>query len=103
VLAAGPNWLGSPQHFGVGLALAILVFALAARAGMHRLASFLIAVGVISAIEIVWELVEYELRYAGSFHYSAYYDTLADLASSLAGAAVGSALATAFSLRRPGR
>jgi len=52
---AGPNWLGSPQHL------------------------------VIGACEIVLELVEYPLLYAGKFHYSAYYDTLADMANSVVG------------------
>jgi hypothetical protein len=96
VLAAGgPNWLGSPQHVVVGAILAFL-FYFAARSRRLRLpewVAFVLAVGVVSAAEIVWEIGEYEVRYAGRFHYSAYYDTLADLASSLVGSAIGAALA----------
>jgi VanZ family protein len=55
--------------------------------------AFIVAVGVVSAAEIVWEIVEHDVRYAGHFHYSASYDTLADLASSLVGAIVGAAIA----------
>jgi hypothetical protein len=55
--------------------------------------AFIVAVGVVSAADLVWEIVEYEVRYAGHFHHSAYYDTLADLASSLVGAIVGAAIA----------
>jgi hypothetical protein len=98
LVVAGPNWLGSPQHVVVGAILAFLVFA-AARSRRLRLpdwAAFLVAVGVVSAAEIVWEIAEYEVRYSGHFHYSAYYDTLADLASSLAGAIVGAAVALLF-------
>jgi hypothetical protein len=93
--AAGPDWLGSPQHVVVGAIVAFLVY-VAARSRRLRLpewAAFVLAVGVVSAAEIVWEIVEYEVRYAGHFHYSAYYDTLADLASSLAGGIIGAALA----------
>jgi len=96
VLAAGgPDWLGSPQHVVVGAILAFVVY-LAARSWRLRLpewAAFVLAVGVVSAAEIVWEIGEYEVRYAGHFHYSAYYDTLADLASSLVGGVIGAALA----------
>jgi hypothetical protein len=94
-VAGGPNWLGSPQHVVVGAILAFLVY-LAARSRRFRLpewAAFVLAVGVVSAAEIVWEIGEYEVRYAGHFHYSAYYDTLADLAASLAGGLIGAALA----------
>jgi hypothetical protein len=92
---AGPNWLGSPQHVVLGAILAFAVFAVV-RTRRFRLpvwAAFAVAVGVVSAAEIVWEIGEYEVRYAGNFHYSAYYDTLADLASSLVGAIVGAAIA----------
>lgn len=95
LVAGGPNWLGSPQHVVVGAILGVLVY-LAARSRRFRLpewAAFVLAVGVVSAAEIVWEVGEYEVRYAGHFHYSAYYDTLADLASSLAGGLIGAALA----------
>ena len=93
--AGGPDWLGSPQHVVVGAILAFVGY-LAARSWRLRLpewAAFVLAVGVVSAAEIVWEIGEYEVRYAGHFHYSAYYDTLADLASSLVGGVIGAALA----------
>ena len=93
--AAGPNWLGSPEHVVVGAILAFAVFA-AAHSRRFRVPvwpAFIVAVGVVSAAEIVWEIVEYEVRYAGHFHYSAYYDTLADLASSLVGAIIGAVIA----------
>jgi hypothetical protein len=96
VLAAGgPNWLGSPQHVAVGALLAFLVClgARSRRLGLPEWTAFVLAVGVVSAAEIVWEIGEYEVRYAGHFHYSAYYDTLADLASSLVGGVIGAALA----------
>jgi hypothetical protein len=106
VLAAGgPNWLGSPQHVVVGAIFAFLVY-LGARSRRLRLpqwAAFVVAVGIVSAAEIVWEIGEYEVRYAGHFHYSAYYDTLADLASSLAGGIMGAALAVLVVRRRPKR
>jgi hypothetical protein len=93
--SAGPDWLGSPEHVVVGAILAFLVWA-GARSRRFRLprwTAFVVAVGLVSAAEIVWEIVEYEVRYAGHFHYSAYYDTLADLASSLTGAILGAGLA----------
>ena len=99
---SGPNWLGSPQHVVVGRILGFLVY-LATRSRRLRLpewAAFAVAVGVVSAAEIVWEIVEYEVRYAGHFHYSAYYDTLSDLASSLAGGIIGAAIAVLFARRR---
>jgi hypothetical protein len=48
---------------------------------------------VVSTGEIVLELAEYPLLYAGKFHYSAYYDTLADMANSVVGAAIGATVA----------
>jgi multisubunit Na+/H+ antiporter MnhE subunit len=99
--AGGPNWVtGSPQHFVVGAVLAFAVY-WAARSDRIRLpewAAVAVAVGLVSAAELVWEIVEYEVRYAGHFHYSAYYDTLADLANSFAGAVVG--VAAGAALRR---
>jgi uncharacterized membrane protein YeaQ/YmgE (transglycosylase-associated protein family) len=103
--AAGPNWLGSPEHVVVGAILAFAVFAVV-RSRSLRVpvwAAFVVAVGVVSTAEIVWEIVEYEVRYAGHFHYSAYYDTLADLASSLVGAIVGAAVAVLVVPRLPKR
>jgi hypothetical protein len=94
-VAAGPRWLGSPQHLVVDAILALIVYWLARRprAWLPRWAAFVVAVGVVSAGEIVLELVEYPLLYAGKFHYSAYYDTLADMANSLVGAVLGAAVA----------
>jgi hypothetical protein len=93
-VAAGPDWLGSPQHVVVGAILAFLVcLAASLRLRLPEWAGFVLGIGVVSAAEIVWEIVEYEVRYAGHFHYSAYYDTLADLASSLAGGVIGAAVA----------
>jgi hypothetical protein len=101
VLAAGPNWLGSPQHVIVG-AIAGLVVYLAARS--RRLAlpewlAFVLAVCLVSTAELVLELVEYPLLYADHFHYDAYYDTLADMANSIVGAAVGAAVAIPLARR----
>ncbi|HKD95102.1 MAG TPA: hypothetical protein VKB43_10395 [Gaiellaceae bacterium] len=89
---SGPNWLGSPQHVVVGAMLAFVVCLAARRLRLPEWAACVVAVGLVSAAEIVWEIVEYEVRYAGHFHYSAYYDTLADLASSLVGGIIGAAL-----------
>jgi hypothetical protein len=102
--AAGPNWLGSPQHFVVGAVLAALLYGAARsrRIGVGELLAFVLAVSVVCTAELVWELVEYEVRYAGHFHYSAYYDTLADLANSAAGALVGAVAAVPL-YRRFGR
>jgi len=100
VIAAGtgPNWVtGSPQHFVVGAVLAFGVYWLV-RSNRIRLpvwTAVAVAIGFVSAAELVWEIVEYEVRYAGHFHYSAYYDTLADLANSFVGALVGAAAAVA--------
>jgi hypothetical protein len=99
----GPDWLGSPQHFVVGAIAAIAVYA-AARSRWIRLPewlAFVVAVSLVSAAELVLELIEYPLLYANHFHHSAYYDTLADMASSLVGAAVGAAVAVPL-LRRFG-
>jgi len=61
-----------------------------------------LAVGATAAVEIVIELAEYPLLYAGAVHATAYYDTLADMASTLAGALAGSTAALALlPWRRP--
>jgi multisubunit Na+/H+ antiporter MnhE subunit len=92
--STGPNWLGSPQHVVVGALLALGVsLVVRRRLGLPEWVAFALAIGAVSAAEIVWELVEYGVRYAGNFHYSAYYDTLADLASSIVGALVGAVVA----------
>jgi hypothetical protein len=95
----GPNWVtGSPQHFVVGAVLALAVYwsVRSDRIGLPEWAAVAVAVGFVGAGELVWEIVEYEVRYAGHFHYSAYYDTLADLANSFAGAIVGAAVGVAW-------
>jgi hypothetical protein len=95
VASAGPNWLGSPQHFVVGAITAVAVYA-AARSRRIRLSewvAFVVAVSLVSTAELVLELIEYPLLYANHFHHSAYYDTLADMANSLVGAIVGAVAA----------
>jgi len=103
VLAASPNWLGSPQHFFGGLALAAVVVLLSRLRGYALPLSFVVAVGVTSFAEIVVELVEYPAEHSGYLHPTAYYDTLADLANSVVGAVVGAALAAAVVLWRSRR
>jgi hypothetical protein len=95
ITTSGPNWFGgSPQHFVVGAVLALAVYCLASwRLRLRPLAAFVLAIGVVSTAEIVWELVEYRVRYADQFHYSAYYDTLGDMANSLVGGVVGALVA----------
>jgi hypothetical protein len=101
VVSAGPNWLGSPQHFVVGAIAAMVVFA-AARSRWIRLpewVAFVLAVSLVSTAELVLELIEYPLLYADHFHHSAYYDTLADMANSAVGAIAGAIVAASFSRR----
>jgi hypothetical protein len=101
VASAGPNWLGSPQHFVVGAIAAIAFFA-AARSKWVRLpgwVAFVLAVSLVSTAELVLELIEYPLLYADHFHRSAYYDTLADMANSIVGATAGAIAAATFSRR----
>ncbi len=95
LVLAGPNWLGSPQHFVVGALLALVLFFAGRwrRLGLPDWAAFVLAIGVVSTGEIVLELVEYPLLYADKFHYSAYYDTLADMANSVVGAVIGATVA----------
>ena len=93
--SAGPNWLGSPQHFVVGAIAAIAVFAVARSRWfrLHDWVAFVLAFSLVCTAELVLELVEYPLLYADHFHYSAYYDTLADMANSIVGAFAGAVLA----------
>jgi hypothetical protein len=101
VVSAGPNWLGSPQHFVVGAIAAMVVFA-AARSRWIRLpewVAFVLAVSLVSTAELVLELIEYPLLYADHFHHSAYYDTLADMANSVVGGIAGAIVAASFSRR----
>src|SRR5215813_12391678 len=99
MLAASPNWLGSPQHFVAGLVLTLVVFWLSRRFGLAVLPAAVLAVGVTSTAEILVELVEYPFSTAQT----AYYDTLADLANTLAGAVLGAAIAVLIARRRSAR
>lgn len=101
VVAAGPNWLGSPQHTVVGAILALLAYGAVRwrRIQLPEWAAFILAVGVVSTAEIVLELVEYPWLYSDHFHYSAYYDTLADMANSVVGALIGAAIAVPIARR----
>jgi hypothetical protein len=92
VLAAGPNWLGSPQHVIAGFALALAIVIAARLVGVSAPLAVALAIGVTSTAELLVELVEYPLLYSDKFHYSAYYDTLADMASTLVGGVVGAAI-----------
>jgi hypothetical protein len=100
--AAGPNWLGSPQHVVVGFLAAIAAYAVA-RSRWFRLPvwlAFVLAVSLVSTAELILELFEYPLLYADHFHYSAYYDTIADMASSIVGAVAGAVAALLFARAR---
>jgi hypothetical protein len=95
LLSDGPNWLGSPQHFVVGLFAAVVVY-FAARSrwvGVAEWVAFVLAASLVSTAELVLELIEYPLLYASHFHHSAYYDTPADMANSVIGALLGAAAA----------
>ena len=95
VVAAGPNWLGSPQHFVVGAIAAAVVYVVARSRwlALPEWLAFVLAVSLVSTAELVLELVEYPLLYSDHFHYSAYYDTIADMANSIVGAVAGAAVA----------
>jgi hypothetical protein len=101
-IAAGPNWLGSPQHVVAGLAIGIVVVAVCRILGVNTPLSVLLAIGATSTAEILVELIEYPLLYSDTFHRSAYWDTLADLGSTLVGGIVG-AVATGYFIRNRGR
>ena len=103
VVAAGPNWFGSPQHFIVGAIAAVVVFVVARSRwlALPEWLAFILAVSLVCTAEPVLELIEYPLLYADHFHHSAYYDTLADMASSVVGAVVGAAAAIPLRRRFP--
>ena len=95
-----PDWLGSPQHFAVALAVAAAVAFVARR--RHSCAWWVAAglgLGAAASAEIAYELIEYPLRYADEVHLTAYEDTLADLASSLAGGFAGGLIGAWFGHR----
>jgi hypothetical protein len=101
LVGASPDWLGSPQHLVVGAIFAFVVYRLA-RGDRFRLpewSAFLLAVGAVSAAEIVVELLEYPLLYGSDGSAAAYYDTLSDMANSIVGAVVGAGLAVPLTRR----
>jgi hypothetical protein len=93
--ANGPDWLGSPQHVIAGIALATAVVAAARLCGLRTWLAVVLALGATCTAELLVELIEYPLLYAGAFHRSAYWDTVSDMASTLAGGIAG-AVATAW-------
>lgn len=94
-----PDWLGSPQHVVGGFVLALFVVLVAQRWIEQWWLLAALAVGVTATAELVIELVEYPLLYAGDRGVADYWDTLADLASTLAGGLIGTA--AGLVLRRP--
>lgn len=94
ILAAGPNWLGSPQHFAAGLLLALVVTVVATRRKAPWWLAATVAVGVTCTAEIGLKVAEYlylDLSH-GSLSQGAYYDSLVDNTTTLAGALVGAAI-----------
>ena len=93
MLAAGPNWLGSPQHFVAGAVLAFAIVLVAVRWKASWWLAATVAVGVTCVTEIVLKLAEYlyvDLT-NGTISAGAYYDSLVDNTTTLAGALVGAA------------
>ena len=88
----GPDWLGSPQHLVGGIALAGATAFVARTRVREPLLVVLVAVVVTAIAEILIEVAEYPLLYAGSVHASSYYDTIVDLATTLVGGLAGAAL-----------
>lgn len=95
VVATGPNWLGSPQHFVVGAIAAVAVYFVARTRwfALPEWLAFVLAVSLVSTAELVLELFEYPILYGSHAHATAYYDTLADMANSIVGAVAGAVLA----------
>ena len=94
MLAAGPNWLGSPQHFAAGAILAFVVVLVAAHWKAPWWLAAILGVGVTCVAEIALKLVEYlyvDLT-NGTIAAGAYYDSLVDNTTTLAGALVGAAV-----------
>ena len=101
IVAAHPNWLGSPQHFVAGVVLAAVVVLAARRFGVPLPVAFVLGVGVTSFAEIMVELVEYPFTHLHHLHATAYYDTLADMANTVVGAVAGAGATVAVLHRRP--
>lgn len=102
VLAAGPDWLGSPQHFVAGAVLAFVIVLIASRWKAPWWLAATIAVGLTCVAELVLKLVEYfyvDLT-DGTISAGAYYDSLVDNTTTLAGALVGAAIGVAIVVRR---
>jgi hypothetical protein len=97
VLAAGPNWLGSPQHFVAGAVLSFAIVLIACRWKAPWWRAAILAVGITCIAEIVLKLAEYlyvDLT-NGTISAGAYYDSLVDNTTTLAGALVGAAVGVA--------
>jgi hypothetical protein len=97
VLAAGPDWSGSPQHFAAGLVLTLAVILVATRWKAPWWLVAIVAVGVTCVAEIGLKFVEY--LYLDLSHRAlsagAYYDSLVDNTTTLAGALVGAGIGLA--------
>jgi hypothetical protein len=100
LVAAGPNWLGSPQHVAGGAVLAFAVTVAARRFNSSPWWAAAIAVGVTSATEILLKLAEYIVIVHGTVRASAYYDSLVDNVSTLFGGVVGALIAVFIARRK---
>ncbi len=102
LIAAHPNWLGSPQHVIAGVILSFLIASAARRfMTLERFVAFALALGLTSTAEILVELFEYPVVYGSHVHLTAYYDTLADMASTVVGAVVGGIVGASLFASRP--
>jgi hypothetical protein len=97
LVSAGPDWLGSPQHFAAGAILAFVVVLVAMRYGAQWWLAAIVGVGVTCAAEIALKLAEYLYVQLsnGTISQGAYYDSLVDNTTTLAGAVVGAAIGVA--------
>jgi hypothetical protein len=97
VAAAGPDWLGSPQHAAAGAVLALCLVLVASRLKARGWLAATVAVGLTCTAEIVLKLAEYLYVAAtnGTISSGAYYDSLVDNTTTLAGALVGAAVGAA--------
>lgn len=96
----GPDWLGSPQHFIAGAAVAIVAIRVTRDQPLALWVALVFAVGAAALAESAWEIAEYGLRYAGNLRATAYWDTIADLAATLVGAVLGALGAISFYRRK---
>jgi hypothetical protein len=96
------DWLGSPQHFVGGGAVAAGVMLASVRLGVRPWICLTLGVGTALVAEAVVEVLEYWLFNADLGVRSAaetYYDTIADLANTLVGAITGGLLAALCVMR----